>query len=101
MTFSNGVNTQTSTPQEITEASIKLIVQAIVTLAVIGAWIYCIVTNNPNAAEFTVPVITVIGAWFGQSAAEMWLQGKKTVAQVEIAKLRSAAPGGENAAQHN
>ncbi len=96
MTFSNGVNTVTGTAQEITEASIKLIVQAIVTLAVIGAWIYCIVTNNPNASEFTVPVITVIGAWFGQSAAELWLQGKRTIAQVEMARLRSG-PGVDNA----
>lgn len=91
MTFSNGVSTQTGTPLEVAESSIRLIVQAIITLAVLGGWIYCTVTGNPAAPTFQVPMLALIGAWFGQSVAETWIAGKKAVQQVELAKLQIRA----------
>lgn len=63
MTFDNG---QTAGSGSVTEQAIRLIVQAIITLAVLGAWIYMLTTGNARADELAAVVALLIPAWFGQ-----------------------------------
>ncbi len=89
MTFDNGTSTRTSTATEITEQSIRLIIQGVITLAVLGGWIYATITGNPAAATFQTPVIAVIAFWFGQSVAYTWLSAKHVDQQVKLAQTQA------------
>ncbi len=89
MTFDNGVNTRNSTAAEITEQSIRLIIQGVITLAVLGGWIYTTVTGNPAAGTFQPAVLAVIAFWFGQSVAYTWLSAKHVDQQVKLAQTQA------------
>lgn len=88
MTFDNGVSTRNSTVSDITEQSIRLIVQGVITLAVLGGWIYTVVTGNPDAAQFQPAVIAVIAFWFGQSIASAWIGAKRIDQSVQLARIQ-------------
>ncbi len=90
MTFDNGASIGSGS---VTEQAIRLIVQAIITLAVIGAWFYMLTVQNPAADMIGPIVMTLIAAWFGQGIVGTIAGYKKdqALAQVEHAKALQLA----------
>jgi len=93
MTFDNGVSTSTSTIQEVSEQMIRLIIQGIITLAVLGGWIWAIVNRPEVAPMLQTPVFAVIGFWFGQGVMGVWANVQQTKAAAQIEAARVTAKG--------
>lgn len=93
MTFDNGVSTANSTVQEVSEQMIRLIIQAIMTLAVLGGWLWSVVNRPDITPALQAPLYAVVGFWFGQGIVGTWagVQHNKAAATVEAVRIKTAA----------
>lgn len=87
MTFDNG---QTTGGGNVTEQFVRLIVQAIITLAVIGGWFYMLSVQSPMSAEIQPLVISVIGFWFAQGVVGVFAGYKRDQSIAAIEQARAA-----------
>ncbi len=87
MTFDNGTSTRQSTASEITESMIRLLVQGMITLGVMGGWIWA-VTQQLNVATTLQPIVIILMAfWFGEGALSTLIGYKRDAQHLALRQV--------------
>ena len=68
---------------------IKSAMQALLSLAIVTAYLYLVLTGKP-AETLNVPVVGIFAFWFGQSIVSGYIGAKRIEQSVQLAKINHA-----------